>query len=74
MNQETSKKFTDSKTISEAVYFPSESELLITFKTGKQYMYYKVPKEIWTGMMNAESIGKFVNDNIKGTYQYKLIN
>lgn len=74
MSIQTEKTFTDSKTISTIKYEQKTKVLTITYTTQKTYDYAKVPEQIWSGCLVAESIGKFVNEHIKGQYQYKLVN
>ena len=68
------KTFTDSRTVSELRYNPDTKVLSITFVTGKTYDYSDVPERVVDQAMSAESIGSFVNNNIKGEYKYKLVN
>jgi hypothetical protein len=71
---ELSKTFTDSKTIANAEYHSSVEILTITYITGKAYEYYGVTETVWLCLLEADSIGQFVNNEIKGKYEYKLIN
>lgn len=71
---QTEKTFTDSKTISIIKYDTKTKVLTITYVTNKTYDYANVSSSMWEYMLKAESIGKFVNENIKGHYQYKLVN
>ncbi len=41
--------------------------------TGDIYVYYDVPKETYTELLNAESIGSYFNSNIKGVYEYERV-
>lgn len=67
------KSFTNSSQVSTIWYREEEKELEVLFIGGKRYVYYDVHKDVWTAALSAESIGKFINDNIKGKYQYKQI-
>ena len=42
--------------------------LLVTFHNGTTYAYEGVPAETFLDAVNAESIGKFININIKGKF------
>jgi hypothetical protein len=44
----------------------------IEFNSGQVYRYQAVPIELYKELLKAESIGKFLNENIKGTYDYSL--
>jgi hypothetical protein len=47
--------------------------LEIQFESGRIYQYYDVPQEIFDGMLNAESKGKYFNANIRGKFRYQEI-
>lgn len=47
--------------------------LEIQFESGRVYQYYDVPKDIYEGMLNAESKGRYFNANIRGKYAYREI-
>jgi hypothetical protein len=49
-------------------YDAQSSTLEITFRRGGVYRYFKVPTEIHQGLMAADSIGTFFNQNIKDKY------
>lgn len=53
--------------------YTEEGNLLIEFKNGEEYLYFDVPFEVYTELVNAQSAGKFMNEAIKGTYKYKRI-
>ena len=44
--------------------------LTVEFNGGSRYDYYDVPDHIFEGMKNADSIGKYLNSEIKGHYRY----
>jgi len=48
-------------------------DLVVTFKRGGVYKYSGVPEEIWDEMLNAESVGKALNEHIKGVYASEKI-
>ena len=47
--------------------------LEVKFASGKVYQYYDVPQDIFDGMLNAESKGKYFNANIRGKFSYQQI-
>lgn len=60
---------TRSSAISEIGYDYYEEVLLITFKdSGASYYYYDVPYEVYDELLNAESIGRYFNNQIRGWY------
>lgn len=43
--------------------------LYVVYSAGT-YMYHNVPEELFEGLKNADSKGRFMNENIKGRYTY----
>lgn len=60
---------TDSSMIQEIEYDDDSKILTVTFSKSSKYEYYYVPKEVYEGLINAESIGKYFAANIKGKYE-----
>jgi hypothetical protein len=48
---------------------PSKT-LAIEFRTGATYHYYEVPKDVYESLKNAESVGAYFAQNIKGSYAF----
>lgn len=44
--------------------------LEIEFKSGAVYRYYGVPSEVHDELVNAESVGKYFNANVKSKYNF----
>jgi len=59
---------TSSTRMIKADYDKDKKELLITFATGKTYIYYNVSEEVWIGFKNAPSKGSYFSKFIKGKY------
>ena len=51
-------------------YDERNKTLEIEFNSGGIYQYFEVEKTIFDGLMNAESHGRFFNQNIKGQYNF----
>lgn len=51
----------------------STYKLFVKFKNGTIYSYEGVPHHLYEQMKTAESVGKFLNQHIKGVYQYEKI-
>ena len=51
-------------------YDDSTQVLTVEFNSGTRYDYYDVPNHIYERMKTAESIGKYLNSEIKGHYRY----
>jgi hypothetical protein len=47
--------------------------LEIEFRSGSVYRYYDVPGQIYTDLLAASSLGRFVNNKIKPHFAYKEI-
>ncbi len=50
-----------------------DNTLEVKFKSGATYEYLGVPEEVYVEMMNAESKGRYLAQNIKGNYIYNRI-
>lgn len=50
-----------------------EGDLIVEYLSGTKYKYKKVPKEIYEAMLEADSKGRFMNNSIKGKYEYEKI-
>ena len=51
---------------------PATSRLDIWYKGGDLYSYFDVPAETYRAMLEAPSLGAFVNQAIKPHYRYEL--
>jgi hypothetical protein len=52
-------------------YDDAARELTIIFRTGRQYTYEGVPKEIFEAMKAAFSKGEFFNDHIREHFRFR---
>ena len=43
-------------------------DLMITYKNGSSYLYADVSEAVFDDLLDAESIGRFVNSQIKPNY------
>jgi hypothetical protein len=59
----------NSSNVAEIGYDPSSMTLEIAFNNGNVYQYFDVPEAVYDELMRAESIGKFLNANIKDNYR-----
>ncbi|MEZ9117715.1 MULTISPECIES: KTSC domain-containing protein [Vibrio] len=50
-----------------------DETLQIQFLNGSIYQYFDVPEHIFTGLIDADSAGKFLAANVKGTYRYSRV-
>lgn len=63
----------ESSMCSEFGYNPATKDLMIKFRSGSLYAYHGVPRDVFTNMVNADSIGRFVNEEVVDYYNYTLI-
>ena len=59
-----------SSNVMEVGYDPQTTTLEILFKGGNVYQYFDVPEHHYHGLVTAESIGRYLNENIKGIFRY----
>jgi len=62
-----------STVVSQYVYIPESETLRITFVSGTVYDYKKVPEEVYLEMKAAFSKGTFLNENIKGNFEFEKV-
>ena len=51
-----------------AGYDPDTQELILTFPDGREYTYSGVPPDIYKGLTEADSAGRYYNTYIRGVY------
>jgi hypothetical protein len=54
-------------------YDPETLMLEVEFLDGALYQYFDVPETEANGLVGADSVGKYLNDNIKGRYRYARV-
>lgn len=52
---------------------PEQSILEVEFKSGAVYQYEEVPEDVYQDMLAAESVGKYFNTQVKGSYSEKRV-
>ena len=58
----------------EAVGYDANLRVLeVVFNTGDRYRYREVPSFEYDGLMNAESIGRYMHKRIIGRYPYERV-
>lgn len=60
-----------STVISSIEYDPEQEVLTIVFRSGKIYYYKNVPQKVYIELRSSRSKGRFLNQSIKGNYQYE---
>ncbi len=59
-----------SSNIDEVEHDSSTSTLKVTFKNGSRYKYDEVPQVVFEQLISAESVGKALNQMVKGKFAY----
>lgn len=67
------KQITNSSQVEWVNYKEETKTLTITYKPSKRYEYYKIEKRLVEDMLVSESIGKFLNREVKGKYEFKFL-
>lgn len=52
-------------------YDPEKRKLTIVYVSGNVYVYKDVPTSVYDEMKRARSKGTFLNNRIKGNYEYE---
>lgn len=63
----------DSTAIASVGYDESSQILELEYVDGDVYRYYDVPKPLHEALLDAPSIGQFVNTTIKGTFRHEQV-
>ena len=67
-------KETVSSSMINCIGYNQEDALLeVEFSNGTVYQYKDVPLDIFSNLMSANSIGKYLNENIKDVYSFEKI-
>lgn len=48
-------------------------ELHVQFKNGSHYVYAGVPRTTYEKMRSAESVGKFLQEHVKGKFDHRKL-
>jgi hypothetical protein len=59
-----------SSNIAEVGYSDQDQVLELLYTSGLTYQYFEVPRRVFEELLQAESIGRYVNANIKGHFRY----
>ena len=54
----------------EVGYEPNAMILEVAFLKGSVYQYFDVPEVLFQEMLHSESVGRFLNSQIKDSYRY----
>ncbi len=57
-----------------AIGYDEDSQTLqVEFNRGTLYQYFDVPQQIFDELQQANSVGTFLNEHIKGIYRYSKV-
>jgi hypothetical protein len=54
-------------------YDSNSKTMEVEFTSGSVYRYFDVPEGEYQGLVGAESIGRYLNQSIKGTYRFDRV-
>ena len=60
----------ESSNIDQIGYDDETEELHVLFNSGKEYIYHGIPADVHEKLLDAESKGKYLNQYIKGAYEF----
>lgn len=63
----------ESSTIKKIGYNYLDKRLIVEFNSHAIYHYKEVPEEIFNELKTSESMGKYLNENIKKKYEFETI-
>lgn len=63
----------DSSSIAEIGYAPDRRELEVLFRNGGLYRYFDVPAPVHRALLEAESIGRYMNRHVRTRYRYRRL-
>ena len=66
-------KEVESSNIAAIAYDKEQQELHVRFNSGAEYAYYEVPVAVYQEFLIAPSKGKYLNEGIKGFYQFEKV-
>jgi hypothetical protein len=61
----------ESTVIDSIDYRPDKNELLVTFSTGRRYIYFDVPAAVYLRFRHSESHGRYFNHHIRDHYDFR---
>ncbi len=63
----------ESSLVASAGYDSKNRTLVIQFHSGKIYLYYDVPEEVYKELMEADLVGSYFNAEIRGAFSYEQV-
>jgi hypothetical protein len=62
-----------SSSVAEIGYDVNTMTLEVAFRNGTTYQYFDVPESLYQELMSSESVGRFLNEQIKNSYRYTKV-
>lgn len=62
-----------SSSIAEIGYAPRERVLEVLFRNGGLYRYFEVPPAVHRALLQADSIGRYMNRRVRDCYRYQRL-
>jgi hypothetical protein len=59
-----------SSNVASVGYEDASSTLEIEFLGGAVYQYFDVPRAVFDGLLQAQSVGAFIHQQVRGVYRY----
>lgn len=63
----------ESTNITAIGYDEKMNQLHVQFNSGAEYVYNEVPPAVYQEFLDAESKGRYLNERIKGRYEYARV-
>lgn len=63
----------DSSNVSAIGYDEDSQTLQVEFNSGATYQYFDVPQQVFEGMLDAGSVGQYLNQHVKGVFRYSRV-
>lgn len=63
----------ESSSLDAVGYDPARKRLYVRFRSGYTYAYDEVAKSVFDDLLTADSKGRFLNQEIKGAYDYRRL-
>ena len=63
----------DSSNVNAVGYDEETEELYVEFHSGSTYKYLNVPYYVFEELCDADSVGQYLNKEVKNTYEYERL-
>jgi hypothetical protein len=62
-----------SSNVADVGYDALTMTLEIGFKDGTVYQYFDIPESVYQELLSADSVGRFLNQQVKNSYRYAKV-